>query len=279
VRELALETRIEVISADSRQIYRMMDIGTAKPSPVELAELPHHLVDVVDPDGSFSAGAFAREARSLILGIRARGAVPIVVGGTGLYIQALTGPFDDLPVADGPLRAVLAACEAASSGFTRRFLLKLDPVTASSLNPGDAVRILRALEISILSGRRASELRTGRGNPGGGEFRTVRMELPADELRSRIESRTMRMFEAGLRSEVLSLLALGYGRSGAMGRTIGYKEILDSFDSGMSEEETASTVARNTWRFARKQRNMLGRLPARLVTDGLDPDAVRTAIF
>lgn len=276
---LARDFPIEVISADSRQVYRYMDIGTAKPGREETEALPHHLIDIIDPDGCFSAGSFAREAARLILEIPTRGAIPLIVGGTGLYIQALTGPFDDLPPAHPGLRTVLSACEASSAGFMRRFLVRLDPVSSETIRAGDAVRTLRALEIAILSGRRASVLRTGAARRNGFSFRIARIELPGAELRTRISNRVSRMLDEGLEAEVRRLVAMGYGRSCAPGRTIGYREVLDSIDAGRSPGETALAIANGTWRFTRRQRNMLGRLPADLVSDGRDPAALGPALF
>ncbi|HOF66134.1 MAG TPA: tRNA (adenosine(37)-N6)-dimethylallyltransferase MiaA [Candidatus Fermentibacter daniensis] len=276
---LARDYPIEVISADSRQVYRYMDIGTAKPGRAETAALPHHLIDIADPDGCFSAGSFAREAARLILEISARGAVPVIVGGTGLYIRALTGPFDYLPPAHPALRTVLSACEASSAGFLRRFLARLDPVSSKTIGAGDAVRTLRALEITILSGRRASVLRTGAGRRSGFTFRIARIEIPGAALRARISLRVNRMMEDGLEAEVGRLLAMGYGRGCAPGRTIGYREVLDSIDAGRSSEETTTAIVNGTWRFSRRQRNMLGRLPADLVSDGGDPASLGPALF
>lgn len=276
---LARDFPIEVISADSRQVYRYMDIGTAKPGREEKAALPHHLIDIVDPDGCFSAGSFAKEAARLILEISARGSIPLIVGGTGLYIQALTGPFDDLPPAHPGLRTALSACEAGSAGFMRRFLARMDPVSSETIGAGDAVRTLRALEIAILSGRRASVLRTGVARRSGFSFRIARIELPGAELRARISSRVGGMMEDGLEAEVTRLIAMGYGRGCAPGRTIGYREVLDSIDAGRSPGETALAIANGTWRFTRRQRNMLGRLPADLVSDGGDPASLGPALF
>ncbi len=277
--ELSRSIPMEVISADSRQVHRLMDIGTAKPTREEQEVLRHHLIDVIDPDGTYSAGRFAREASELVKEIRKRGAVPVVVGGTGLYIRALTGPFDDLPRADSALRTALAACESGSGGFQRRMLERLDPVTASRIDPADAVRTLRAVEITLLSGRRASTLRTGTARPAGFDFRVVRIEVPREELRSRIASRARNMLDSGLVDEVLMLSGMGFGREHAPGRTIGYREVLDSIESGWTLEKTAAAIETGTWRFSRKQRNMLDRIPAVAATDGLDPEVLLKSFF
>ncbi|MDM7992686.1 MAG: tRNA (adenosine(37)-N6)-dimethylallyltransferase MiaA [Candidatus Fermentibacter sp.] len=275
---MAARIRMEVISADSRQIYRMMDIGTAKPTREEREAVPHHLLDIMDPDGTYSAGRFAREASALAPAIRARGAVPVVVGGTGLYLLALTGRFDPLPQADGTLRSILSACECSSRGFVRRCLARLDPASAGTLHPSDAVRALRALEITLLSGRRASSLRTG--GPGRGDvFRIARVDVPGPDLRRRISARTRSMLESGLVDEVRRLSAAGFGRDCAPGRTIGYREVLDSLEAGGSGDDAATAIENGTWRFSRRQRNMLGRLPADLVTDGGDPGALFETLF
>lgn len=274
---LARRIRTEVVSADSRQVYRHMDIGTAKPPRVLREAVPHHLVDIVDPDGCYSAGEFSREALRLIPDIRGRGAVPLVVGGTGLYLSALTGPFDDLPPAHPALRRTLSACGAASPGFLARMLRRLDPGSACTTGPDDVVRIVRAVEITLLTGRRASQLR--RGATGPGLWRVVRMDLPLPELRRRIETRISGMFDEGLAAEVAWLAGRGWGRDAAPGRTIGYREILDAVEAGRPPAEAAGRIVSGTWRYARRQRNMLGRLPAARVVDGADPCGVVSTLL
>lgn len=272
---LASRRRLEVISADSRQVYRHMDIGTAKPSASEREAVPHHLLDVADPDGSYSAGAFARDARRLAAEIASRGAVPLVTGGTGLYLAALAGPFDELPGTCRRLRTVLSSCSAADPAFLRRCLERLDPASAASIGPADAVRTVRALEIVLTTGRRASSLRRGARD---GSFRIARLQLPREELRRRIDERVDRMFSAGLVEEVSALLARGWGRDAAPGRTIGYREVLDALEEGVDPLSRIGAVKVDTWRFARRQRNMLGRLGAVDVAAG-DLDALEEALF
>jgi tRNA dimethylallyltransferase len=266
--ELADLMPIEVISADSRQIYRGMDIGTAKPTLEESGRVPHHLVDILDPDRSYSAGDFARDAAECIEDVRRRGRVPLVLGGTGLYVMALTGFFDDLPGTEPRLRSALAASEEATPGFLRRALTALDPASAARIRATDTVRTVRALEITLLLGRRASEARRGGAAQGG--FAIVLLDIPGEVLRKRIRIRTRRMVDDGLEGEVRALAARGYGRGAAPGRTIGYAEMLDFVEGRCTLEEAVTRIETNTWRFARRQRNMLNRLRCRSRWDGCE---------
>lgn len=256
---LGRRRRLEVISADSRQIYRGMDIGTAKPSPGEQLEVPHHLVDVADPDEHYSAGRFAREALEAAERIRARGAQPLVVGGTGLYVIALAGGLDDLPARNDRIRRGLGAAEERSPGTMRRMLLRLDPERAEELGEADVVRHVRALEIILQSGRRVTRLRGGSEGPAA-DLRVAGLRLELPELRDRIAARTARMVDGGLMEEVKTLRSRGYGRDSALGRTIGYAEMLDVLDGLLEPEEARERIEANTWRLARRQRNMFRRL-------------------
>jgi tRNA dimethylallyltransferase len=269
---LARTAPLEVVSADSRQVYRGMDTGTAKPSREEMEAVPHHLVDILDPDQGYSAGSFARDALRIVREISERGRIPVVAGGTVLYLMALTGGLDDLPVAHGPLRKTLLAMDASSPGFLHRMLQRLDPATAGRLSAADSVRTVRAIEIILLSGRRASALRTGGSNRGG--FRIVSLETDRAELRRRIARRTSLMLSAGLVDETRSLLSRGYGRASALGRTIGYSECLDLLDGRTETGRLPGLIEAATWRYARRQRNMIGRLKPDAVLGGDDPEGL-----
>jgi len=263
---LARTIPIEVVSADSRQIYRGMDIGTSKPSPLERELVPHHLVDILDPDGYYSAGDFARDAALAIESIRSRGRIPVVAGGTVLYLIALRGGFDDLPRADTALRHALAAAGRASPGLLSRMLKRLDPASDALLGPADSVRRTRAIEIAILSGKPASSLRRG-GSPGDG-FLLLCTETDRAGLRRRIAARTSKMFSDGLVEETRRLVSMGFGRESAVGRTIGYSQVLDSLEGRSRGEDLPALVEAATWRYARRQRNMIGRLRPEAVLYG-----------
>ena len=259
--ELAEGLRMEVISADSRQIYRGMDIGTAKPTPGERNVLPHHLLDIADPDGRYSAGRFASDARRLVPRIRSRGALPVVAGGTGLYILALAGALDPMPGSDPRLRGILGTMESERPGTLMRHLRAIDPDRAAALHPSDTVRQLRALEVCLLSGRRASSLRRGGTAATRVECRVAALFVERDELRRRISGRTAGMLRNGLIEEVRALRAAGWGRESALGGTIGYREVLDYLDGGIRDMDAlGETISVNTWRLARRQANMYRRI-------------------
>jgi tRNA dimethylallyltransferase len=251
---------VEIVNADSRQLYRGMDIGTAKPSPRDRALVPHHLLDVAFPDTLLSAGWFAGAALKAMEGITLRGGLPVAAGGSPLYIMAMTGMMDPLPQANPPLRKVLKEMEEDRPGTLQRMLSVLDPGTR--VGSSDRVRQIRALEIILGSGERASDLRRGSGPREGFVF--ILLEPPLEALRKRMDDRVDMMMEQGLLEEVEGLLSSGFRREPVMGRTIGYREMLDHLEGRCSLDQAVSNVKINTWRFARRQRNMLERLPGTL---------------
>ncbi|MEN8209699.1 MAG: tRNA (adenosine(37)-N6)-dimethylallyltransferase MiaA [Candidatus Fermentibacteria bacterium] len=252
---------IEVVNADSRQVYRGLDIGTAKPSAEEQSILPHHLIDIIDPDEIFSAGMFAREATRLISEIRIRDSIPVVAGGTALYLMALTGGFDPMPRRCEGVREGLEVIEREVPGVLYRMLKSLDPATALLTGEADIRRQIRALELYSLTGSLPAALRKG-GDPDLRRmFRIVGIALPREEHRRRIRSRASAMIDNGLIDEVRSLLSAGWGRESILGGTIGYSEVLDFLDGTIASiEETIDAISANTWHLARKQKNMFGRI-------------------
>jgi tRNA dimethylallyltransferase len=259
---LSDRNRIEVISADSRQVYRGMDIGTAKPTLEERRRIPHYLLDLVDPDGEYSAGRFAADAAGLITAVRGRGAIPVVAGGTGLYIMALTGSLDEMPSADDGLRGVLRSMESAAPGTLMRFLMALDPARAEELHSADTVRQLRSLEVCLLTGIRVSCLRKGGAGPDAAAgFRIAAIHVESEELRLRIARRTQEMLRGGLLGEVEALRTAGWDRQSALGRTIGYREALDYLDGSISSLDALhEAISVSTWRLSRRQTNMYRRI-------------------
>ena len=208
---LSLAARLggEIVSVDSAQVYRGMDVGTAKPPAAERARVPHHLIDIVEPTDAYSAARFVRDALAAIAAIRARGRVPIVAGGTMLYFKALTQGLSALPPGDAAVRAALDA-RAAAEGWPALHadLARIDPVTAARLPPTDAQRIQRALEVHAVTGRPLSSLQGRRGAPTLGKSVAVAL-MPADRaaLHAAIARRFDAMLAAGLVDELSGLRA------------------------------------------------------------------------
>ncbi|MCK5116624.1 MAG: tRNA (adenosine(37)-N6)-dimethylallyltransferase MiaA [Candidatus Aegiribacteria sp.] len=251
---------IEVISADSRQVYRGLDIGTAKPSLEEQSVLAHHLIDIINPDEAFSAGMFSREAQRLISEIRNRDSIPVIAGGTVLYLLALTGSLDPMPRRCSGVREGLMVLERETPGVLYRMLEKLDPLTAASTGEGDIRRQIRALELFALTGSLPAVLRKGGDPKLRRMFRIVGISLPREDHRRKIRSRAADMIDQGLVDEVKSLLSEGWGRESVLGRTIGYREVLDFLDGSIASiEKTIDAISASTWHLVRKQKNMFDR--------------------
>jgi tRNA dimethylallyltransferase len=252
---LADERRLEVISADSRQVYRGMDIGTAKPSGEEMAKVRHHMIDIVDPDEEFTAADFALQGRQVAEEIHRRGALPLVVGGTGLYIRTLTEGLVQTPAADPALRRRLLEREAKEGeGTLHRELHKADPALAARLFPRDLVRIVRGLEVWEVTGERLSELQ-GKHAFGERPFRLLWIGLGPErgELYRRIDQRVEQMVSNGLVDETQSLLLRGYAPQCKGLRTIGYQETIRHLRGEIALEEMILLIQQNTRRYAKRQ--------------------------
>ena len=245
-RALASAVKVEIVSVDSALVYRGMDIGTAKPTPAEQAEVPHHGIDLIEPTGRYSAAQFVADARRWVGEIQSRGALPLLVGGTMLYLKALREGLDAMPAADATLRAQIDA-RAAAEGWPalHAALARVDPVTAARLKPMDAQRIQRALEVWHLTGRPLSAFHAGAAapdgaSPTGGASATdgLRLRLIALEPRSRawlherIALRFDAMLAGGLLDEVRRLRARG-DLDPAMPsmRCVGYRQALEALDA------------------------------------------------
>lgn len=252
---LARDAGGEIVSCDSQQVYRGLDIGTAKASPEERAAVPHHLLDVVDPDEAFSAAEYARRARAALAEITARDRLPVVVGGTGLYLRALLDGLFDGPARDEATRRRLEAL-AKRFGDARlhRLLGRLDPSAAERIQPRDRVRIVRALEVYKATGRPLSEHHREAGEPLRG-YRTLVLGLEPDRtwLRGVVEGRTRQMLDSGLLDEVRALLARGYGPDLRPLQAIGYREAVAVVQGRMSPEEAEAAIVTATMRFAKRQ--------------------------
>ena len=280
---LAARAPIEIISMDSALVYREMDIGTAKPSAAELAAVPHHLIDIIDPADSYSAAQFVADTNALIEAIRARGREPLIVGGTMLYYKALTQGLNDLPQADPEVRAELDHL-AAERGWPalHAMLAEVDPVTAARLAPNDAQRIQRALEIHRLTGRpmsallaRQADARTFDGEAGG-RFRAIALE-PSDRavLHARIEARFDAMLAGGLLDEVERLRARGDLHPGLPSiRCVGYRQAWEYLDGLCDFATMRERGIAATRQLCKRQLTWLRSTPERLVVDCLAPDYV-----
>ncbi|ABA88554.1 tRNA (N6-dimethylallyl-A37)-dimethylallyltransferase [Syntrophotalea carbinolica DSM 2380] len=252
---LAGELPVEVVSADSRQVYRHMDIGTAKPTSEELAAVPHHLIDVVDPDENFTAGNFCRLGRQALNDILGRNRLPIVVGGTGLYIQALLHGLIDVPDGDSELRATLLRAEQLhGEGTLYQRLQIVDPVLAKRLPPNDLVRIVRGLEVYELCNRRLSDLQAEHaGQKSPYRVLTLGLTMSREALYERINHRVWRMLEDGLAQEVEFLLKRGYAAECKAMQTIGYRELVQHVLGNLSMDEAVRLIQRDTRRYAKRQ--------------------------
>jgi tRNA dimethylallyltransferase len=245
----------EIVSCDSLQVYRGMDIGSAKATPAERAKVPHHLVDVVDPDASFSAADYARLARRALSTIAGRGRPAVVVGGTGLYLKALTGGLFEGPGRDESLRRRL---EGLASRFgddrLHRLLARVDPKSAARIAPRDRVRVVRALEVFRTTGRSLSAHQAD-GAPGllGYEVMILGLAPDRDELKRRIEARTGAMLRDGLLDEARGLLSKGYSRDLRPLRAIGYRQAVAIVSGRMDLEEGRRDIVASTMRYAKRQ--------------------------
>ena len=245
----------ELIGADSVQVYRGFDIGSAKPSPEELGGLSHHLIDVIDPDEEIDAMRYAALADAAIEQVRERGRLPIVVGGTGLWLRALLRGLVDLPAVDIDLRNRLAA-EAASKGTASMHarLAQVDPITAAAVHPNDQMRIVRALEVFEQTGTPLGELRKAHAL---GEDRYRALVLVLDMEREAhaelIAARVDRMLERGWVDEVV-VLRERWGDAPRAFSSVGYRELLSHVRDGIPLEETRRLICKSTRTYARRQR-------------------------
>ena len=252
---LAEELGAEIINADSMQIYRGMDIGTAKPSAEERCRIPHHLIDIADPDQPFSAADFAEAADEALRDISSRGRRSIVVGGTGLYIRALLKGLVDSPGGAEAFRQSLheeARCQGNEYLLER--LRRVDPELASRLHPNNLPRIIRALEVHHLTGIPLSQQQQDHGFSGQ-RYRTLQIGLRVDRptLFTRIDERVDRMLSDGLLDEVRRLQTAGYDRGSKAMRSIGYKEAGAYLSGEYPLEEARRLIQRNTRHYAKRQ--------------------------
>lgn len=256
------DTPVEVVAVDAFTIYRGMDIGTAKASPAERTEVPHHMVDVLDPSEDVTVAWFQDRARAAVDDILARGATPLLVGGSGLYFRAVV---DDLrfPPTDAEVRTRLETAWADRARAAWTHLRELDPDAAERIDPGNLRRSVRALEVLELTGERFSAFRrdwdTYESRYAGLEV--AYLEPPSERLRARVDARAAAMVEAGLIDEARGLAAAPGGLSTTAAQGIGYAEALAVVAGDAPVEGLAKRIADRTWNYARRQRSWFRKDP------------------
>ncbi len=271
----------EIVNYDSVQIYRHLDIGTAKPSLEERARVPHHMIDVREPTEVFTAGDYQREARRVLEQLRERRKIPILAGGTGLYLRALTeGLFK------GPSRSLYwrsrleTIAERKGREHLHRLLARMDPRAAARIAPRDRPKVIRALEVRLETGKALSEHLEEKPRQPLTGFNVYLLGLnpPREELYRRIDARVVRMFEAGLVQEVRQLLAQGIPKTAKPFESIGYRRVLAGLDS-CNLEETVQMTQRDTRQYAKRQMTWFRKLPNVTWFDGPgDSDEIKTKV-
>jgi tRNA dimethylallyltransferase len=246
----------EIVNYDSLQLFRHLNIGTAKPSAADQSRVPHHLIDILEPDENFSAGQYQWRAREVLNDIRKRKRVPILVGGTGLYLRAvIEGLFD------GPQRSIYwrARMEIIAREKGREYLHslleRLDPSSAARIAPRDLPKVIRAIEVRLTTGRSlSSHLDAAPRRPiQGFKFNVVGLDPPREALYERIEVRVRQMWEVGLVEEVTQILESGVAPEANAFRAIGYRQVLEYIDGAISLDEAIMLTGRETRRYAKRQ--------------------------
>ena len=244
----------EVVNCDSLQIYRYFDIGTAKLAPSEMRGIPHHLIDILDPDQIFTAGEYARQGRAALAGITSRGKLPVVAGGTGFYLRALFEGLFRGPGRDAALRERLAERERRKTGSLHRLLRRFDAAAAARIHPNDVPKVMRALEVCLLARRPVTEM-FGEGRDGLVGFRVLKIGLSPDrdQLYRRLDERCRRMFESGLQEEAQSILDRGFPLTVKPFESHGYRQALQMLRGELNPKEALFYAQRNTRNYAKRQ--------------------------
>jgi tRNA dimethylallyltransferase len=262
---VALAERLgaEIVCADSRQVYRKMEIGTAKPTAAERSRVPHHLIDLVDPDEAYSAGRYARDAVACLNALRARNVPALAVGGTGLYLRALLWGLCEGPAADPALRAAWLARERDEPGAVYRRLSAVDPASAAAIHPNDLPKALRAVEVFELTGEPLSARQHAHG------FRVpqydavvIGLRRERNDLYARIDARVDAMLAQGLVAEVEGLMQAGYGADAPGMRAVGYRQLAGALRGAWDLDEAVRLIKRDSRRYAKRQTTWFGADPS-----------------
>lgn len=254
----------EIISADSLQVYRGMDIGTAKPSKEEIQYIPHHLIDIRDPWEPFSVGDFIEAADQAMKEIEARGNIPLISGGTAFYIRHLLYGLSDVPPSDPEIRENIAGLHRGPEGLERAYrqLCEIDPVHAARTDANNRQRVLRALEVYAQTGRPLSTYQLPRTNREGMCPVCIGLNREPDDLNRRIRERVASMMARGLKDEVRKLIEAGATKDWPGMKGIGYQEFLEARDSGeFSLHTIAEAIISNTRAYVKRQRTFFSSMP------------------
>ncbi len=259
--KLALRFHGEIVSADSRQIYRGMDIGTAKPTAEERRTVPHHLIDIRDPDARYTAADYRNDALEAIRGIEARGRIPFLVGGTGLYVRAVIGTMNIPPVAPDPSFRTKIEAEIARDGLAAVFakLTALDPDAAHAVDGKNPRRVVRALEVITATGAPFTVRRAQ--SPSRFATRALYLDIPADILKERIRRRVTEMFRGNALVEEVRGLVARYGPDAPAFDAIGYREVLAHLRGETTLAEAREAVVKDTVDYAKRQRTWFKKEP------------------
>ena len=251
---LAKQFNGEIINCDSLQVYRHFDIGTAKMTAEERQGVPHHLLDVVNPDETFTAGEYSRVARDVMFDVSSRGRVPVIAGGTGFYLRALVDGLFEGPARDQTLRDRLAQREARRPGSLHRLLQRFDSEAARRIHANDVPKVTRAVEVCLATRRPMTELfREGRNALQG--YRPLKLGLlpDRDALYRRLDDRCQQMFDAGLLNEVRHTLSLGYPPESKPFESHGYRQAMQVIRGELNLKEAVFYARRNTRQYAKRQ--------------------------
>lgn len=275
--DLAMQLNAEIVGADSMQIFRYMDIGTAKPTPDEQAAAPHHLIDVAAPDDPFDAARYVKSADKAIANIIERGKVPLIVGGTGLYIKALThGLFQTSPT-DPTIRAELKKkAEILGNGYLHQHLSVIDPAAAQKININDTQRLLRAIEVFETTGTRISSAQK-KHSFARPRYQCLKIGLQMERaiLYERIDQRVDAMLDEGILDEVKKLLSMGYHPEIKSMQALGYRHMVGFIQNKISWQEAVRTLKRDHRRYAKRQMTWFG---ADREVHWLSPDQKRAGL-
>lgn len=272
----------EIVICDSTQVYRGFDVGTAKATPAERQRVPHHLIDILDPEQVFTAGEYRQRAIAVLDDLRSRGRVPLLTAGTGLYLRALLEGLSDAPLRSEVLRARLQRRAARNKpGYLHRLLSKRDPEAAGRIAPADTPKLIRAIEVSVLAGKPITELhRAGRKKLEG--FRPIKIGLnpPRTALYERIERRTHEMIESGWLEEVRSLAARGIPATAKPFSFIGYRELREHLEGKRELPATIAAIQQATRRYAKRQLTWFRKEPGVHWLEGFgdDPGIAQAAL-